>query len=87
MRSHSSVSLVGFLSIEELKWDLAADDFCWQEFYAPEAAFLAILMLFNLRYPDRDYLGAQTFRVGMLKVCSNSASHPPEPDLAATVSL
>ena len=34
--------------IEELKWDLAADDFCLQEFFATEAAFLGILMLFNL---------------------------------------
>ncbi len=34
--------------IEELKSDLAADDFCLQEFFATEAAFLAILMLFNL---------------------------------------
>lgn len=34
--------------IEELKSDLAADDFCLQQFYATEAAFLSILMLFNL---------------------------------------
>jgi hypothetical protein len=34
--------------IEELKWDLAADDFCLREFFATEAAFLGILMLFNL---------------------------------------
>ena len=34
--------------IEELKSDLAADDFCLQEFFATEAAFLSILMLFNL---------------------------------------
>ncbi len=34
--------------IEELKADLAADDFCLQQFYATEAAFLSILMLFNL---------------------------------------
>lgn len=34
--------------IEELKFDLAADDFCLQEFFATEAAFLSILMLFNL---------------------------------------
>src|SRR5208282_4744929 len=34
--------------IEELKWDLAADDFCLREFFATEAAFLCILMLFNL---------------------------------------
>ena len=35
--------------IEELKSDLAADDFCRREFFATEAAFLGILMLFNLR--------------------------------------
>ncbi len=35
--------------IEELKSDLAADAFCLQEFFATEAAFLGILMLFNLR--------------------------------------
>jgi len=34
--------------IEELKSDLAADDFCLQEFFATEAAFLGIVMLFNL---------------------------------------
>jgi hypothetical protein len=34
--------------IEELKWDLAAADFCLREFFATEAAFLGILMLFNL---------------------------------------
>ena len=34
--------------IEELKSDLAADDFCLKQFDATEAAFLSILMLFNL---------------------------------------
>jgi len=34
--------------IAELKYDLAADDFCLQQFFATEAAFCAILMLFNL---------------------------------------
>ena len=34
--------------IEELKSDLAADAFCLREFFATEAAFLSILMLFNL---------------------------------------
>jgi hypothetical protein len=33
--------------IEELKSDLAADDFCLQEFLATEAALLTVLMLFN----------------------------------------
>ena len=34
--------------IAELKHDLAADKFCLQEFFATEAAFQAILLLFNL---------------------------------------
>jgi len=34
--------------IAELKYDLAADDFCLHQFFATEAAFCGILMLFNL---------------------------------------
>lgn len=34
--------------IGELKYDLAADDFCMHEFFATEAAFLSVLILFNL---------------------------------------
>jgi hypothetical protein len=34
--------------IAELKHDLAADDFCLQQFFATEAAFRSILLLFNL---------------------------------------
>jgi hypothetical protein len=34
--------------IEELKNDLAADDFCTQSFWATEAAFLAVCFTFNL---------------------------------------
>ena len=34
--------------IEELKSDLGVDGFCLREFFATEAAFLSILMLFNL---------------------------------------
>jgi hypothetical protein len=34
--------------IAELKHDLAADDFCLQEFFATEAAFRSISLLFNL---------------------------------------
>jgi Transposase DDE domain group 1 len=34
--------------IAELKHDMAADRFCLQEFYASEAAFRSILLLFNL---------------------------------------
>jgi hypothetical protein len=34
--------------IQELKCDQAADDFCLQEFFATEVAFLSVLMPFNL---------------------------------------
>ena len=34
--------------IEELKNDLGADDFCTQDFWATESAFLAVLFTFNL---------------------------------------
>lgn len=34
--------------IEELKNDLSADDFCTQNFWATESAFLAVLFTFNL---------------------------------------
>jgi len=34
--------------IAELKHDLAADDFCLRQFFATEAAFRSILLLFNL---------------------------------------
>lgn len=34
--------------LEELKNDLAADDFCTQQFFATEAAFLAVVATFNL---------------------------------------
>lgn len=34
--------------IDELKSDLGADDFCRREFYATEAAFRSVLVLFNL---------------------------------------
>ncbi|MEK6875993.1 MAG: IS1380 family transposase [Nanoarchaeota archaeon] len=34
--------------IEELKYDLAADDFCMRSFFATEAAFRSVLILFNL---------------------------------------
>lgn len=34
--------------IAELKYDLAADDFCLREFFPTEAAFCGILLLFNL---------------------------------------
>ena len=34
--------------VAELKYDLAADDFCMRQFFATEAAFRAVLLLFNL---------------------------------------
>ena len=34
--------------IAELKHDLSADGFCLKEFFATEAAFRAVLLLFNL---------------------------------------
>jgi len=54
----------------ELKDDLAADGFCRQEFYATEAAFRAVLVLFNLlsmwqtasRGPERKYQRASSLR-------------------------
>jgi hypothetical protein len=63
--------------IEELKSDLAADDFCLKEFFATEAAFLGILMLFNLlaefqrasgmtRYRQPASLRAQVFLCGAI---------------------
>ena len=48
--------------IEELKSDLAADDFCLQEFFATEAAFLAILMLFNLLGEFQRAAGMKDYR-------------------------
>lgn len=34
--------------IKELKYDLAADDFCLKQFFATEAAFRTVLLVFNL---------------------------------------
>jgi len=63
--------------IAELKHDLAADDFCLQQFFATEAAFRSILLLFNLlaefqracRFPSYRQpatLRAQVFLCGAL---------------------
>ena len=41
--------------IAELKHDLGADDFCLQEFFATEAAFRSILLLFIEHYEMSDY--------------------------------
>jgi len=48
--------------IAELKYDLAADDFCLKEFFATEAAFLAILLLFNLLSEFQRASGIQGYR-------------------------
>src|SRR2546422_1669342 len=48
--------------IAELKYDLAADDFCLQEFFATEAAFCAVLLLFNLLSELQRALGWEVYR-------------------------
>jgi len=61
--------------IEELKNDLGADDFCTQNFWATEAAFLAVLFTFNLLSlyqqlgtPKADYRQPATLRTAVF-VC------------------
>jgi len=58
--------------IEELKNDLGADDFCTQDFWATEAAFLAVLFTFNLlslyqqlSAPAHRYRQPATLRAGV----------------------
>jgi Transposase DDE domain group 1 len=48
--------------IAELKHDLAADDFCLQEFFATEAAFRSILLLFNLLGEFQRAAGLASYR-------------------------
>lgn len=48
--------------IAELKYDLAADDFCLHEFFATEAAFLAILLLFNMLGEMQRMSGMKQYR-------------------------
>jgi hypothetical protein len=48
--------------IAELKYDLAADDFCLKQFYATETAFRLILMLFNLLAEFQRALGFIKYR-------------------------
>lgn len=48
--------------IAELKYDLAADDFCLKQFYATETAFRLILMLFNLLAEFQRALGFTKYR-------------------------
>ena len=48
--------------IGELKYDLAADDFCLRQFFATEAAFCAILLLFNLLSEFQSVTGMKGYR-------------------------
>jgi hypothetical protein len=48
--------------IAELKYDLAADDFCLKEFFATEAAFRAILLLSKLLSEFQRVSGMQGYR-------------------------
>ena len=48
--------------IAELKHDLAADRFCLQEFYASDAVFRSILLLFNLLSEFQRASGGGTHR-------------------------
>ncbi len=48
--------------IAELKHDLGADDFCLQEFFATEAAFRSILLLFNLLGEFQRACGLPSYR-------------------------
>jgi hypothetical protein len=57
--------------IEELKNDLAADDFCTQNFWATESAFLATLFTFNLF----ESLPAQRHANGRLPPACHLAGH------------
>jgi len=71
--------------IAELKYDLAADDFCMRKFFATETAFRGILMLFNLlsefqrasgmrRYRQPATLRAQVFLCGA--ILGRAGHHP-----------
>lgn len=48
--------------IAELKHDLGADGFCLKEFFATEAAFRAVLLLFNLLAEFQRVAGLPTYR-------------------------
>jgi hypothetical protein len=67
--------------IEELKNDLGADDFCTQDFWATEAAFLAVLFTFNLlslyqqlSTPEHRYRQPATLRTGVF-LCGAILGH------------
>ena len=48
--------------VAELKYDLAADDFCMRQFFATEAAFCGILMLFNFLSEFQRVVGMKGYR-------------------------
>jgi hypothetical protein len=48
--------------IAELKYDLGADGFCLQQFFATEAAFRAVLLLFNLLAEFQRAAGLPVYR-------------------------
>lgn len=48
--------------IEELKYDLAADDFCMKKFFATEAAFRSVLLLFNLLSEYQRVIGMSDYK-------------------------
>ena len=48
--------------IAELKHDLGADGFCLKEFFATEAAFQAVLLLFNLLSEFQHAAGLPAYR-------------------------
>jgi hypothetical protein len=48
--------------IAELKHDLGADGFCLKEFFATEAAFQAVLLLFNLLSEFQRAAGLPAYR-------------------------
>jgi len=48
--------------IGELKYDLAADDFCMRQFFATEAAFMSVLLLFNLLSEFQRASGIKSYR-------------------------
>jgi hypothetical protein len=48
--------------IGELKYDLAADDFCLHKFFATEAAFCSVLLLFNLLSEFQRVICLTTYR-------------------------
>ena len=66
--------------IDELKSYLGADDFCRREFYATEAAFRSVLLLFNLlslwqaaARPNQTYRRPATLRPGFSCAAPSSA--------------